>query len=448
MQKREIYEAEIVDSVFPLTGIAKVEGNDVYIQGTLPGDVVRFEYIKKKRERFIGELRALLNAPPSPCKHVTHCGGCKALHVSLEEQRKHKEREVLKLLRNQGVAIKRYLGISGIDQKLEYRNKMEYTFGDEEIDGELRLGLHKMHMSNSVFDTTGCRLVVDDFNKVVECTVGFFREGGYKRYHIMRQVGFLRNLIIRRSLKEQKLLVVLVTTSTDTFDEEAFVKELLRLKLENEIKGIVRIINDSKGETVQSDKEVVLYGEGKLDEELLGHTFHIRPLTFFQTNTLGASYLYSRVLSLLESQHTETIWDLYCGTGTITQLVSSKAKEAIGVDINESSIEAAKKSAEENGVTNVRFLAGDVRKVIDSIEGSADTILLDPPRSGLHPNVRKAIRESKAKTVLYVSCNPKTLAIDLKDLSHAFQIDHLELIDMFPNTSHVESAVLMSRKEK
>jgi len=263
----------------------------------------------------------------------------------------------------------------------------------------------------------------------------------------MNKEGYLRHLVLRKGTKTGELLVNIVTTSQMDFDLQEYVDLILSETYKGEIKGIIHTINDSLSDAVIAEKVELLYGVPYIYEELLGLRFKINPFAFFQTNTLAAEELYEIVMDFIGETEEQVIFDLYCGTGTIGQIVAPKAKKVIGIELIEEAVEAARENAKLNNLTNCEFIAGDVAKTIGTLTVKPDTIILDPPRPGVHPVALEYVVKFNPKNIIYVSCNPKTLVEDLKYLrEHNYEVVKVKGKDMFAHTPHVETCVLLSHK--
>ena len=326
---------------------------------------------------------------------------------------------------------------------------MEFSFGDEYKDGPLSLGLHKKGSTYDVLTACDCKIVHEDFTKILTCVLAYFKERNASYYHKISHEGYLRHLLVRRAENTGEILVNLVTTSQEEWDLMPLVQEVLGLPLEGKVVGFLHIINDSLADVVKSDETKVLYGQDYFYEELLGLKFKITPFSFFQTNSLGAEVLYSTAREFVGETKDRTIFDLYSGTGTIAQILAPVAKEVIGVEIVEEAVTAAKENAEANGLTNCSFLAGDVLKVIDEIEKKPDFMVLDPPREGIHPKaLPKIVDLYRCEKMLYISCKPTSLARDLVEFAkYGYRVEKVCCVDMFPRTVHCETVVLLSKGE-
>ena len=332
---------------------------------------------------------------------------------------------------------------------------MEFSFGDEFKDGPMTLGMHKRGSFYDIVTVDRCVLVHPDCCKILRATLDYFTERGAVFYKKMAHVGYLRHLLVRRGVKTGEILVDLVT-STQTEgtwkseqNEEALLdgwkEKLLELELEGSFAGILHTENDSLADVVQNDRTVILYGQDFFMEELLGLKFKITPFSFFQTNSLGAEVLYETAREYIGETDGRKVFDLYSGTGTIAQILAPAAEHVTGVEIIEEAVEAAKVNAAQNGLTNCDFIAGDVLKVLDTLEERPDLIVLDPPRDGIHPKaLPKIIDHYGCEKMIYISCKPTSLARDLVVLqAKGYEATRVCCVDMFPGTTQVETICLL-----
>lgn len=453
MKKGIQYEFDIESTEFPGEGIAFSEGKKIYIKNAYPGQKVSARISKSKKDyaeaRVVETVKHADYEVQPPCPHFYHCGGCTQQFVPYDKQLEFKGVQILDLFKKAGVEGFEYLGIEGSSSDYEYRNKMEFTFGDFEKGGELTLGMHMPGKSFGVINTDSCILVDEDIRNILKVVVRYFREANLPYYRVMRHEGYLRNLVVRKSKNTGEILINLVTTSQLDVKLENFTEMLVNMEYNGVLRGIIHTINDSLSEVVAADKVEVLYGEDYITESLLGLKFRISPFSFFQTNSLGAEKLYSIVRDFMGESEDKVVFDLYCGTGTIGQIAAPKASKVVGIELIEEAVESAKRNAALNGLTNCKFIAGDIAKVIQSVTEKPDIIILDPPRSGVHPTALDYVIKFNAATIIYVSCNPKTLMQDLKVLEQrGYKVQKVKAMDMFPQTPHVETVVLMSRVAK
>lgn len=513
MKKGQIVEGYVEKVEFPNKGVVRIEETNeqgektitrAMVKGVLPGQTIRLSIKKARKSKCQGILREVIKpseketAVPA-CPHFGICGGCNYQTLPYEEQLELKKQQVLDLIRPvcDGVSDFLYDGILPSPSHWEYRNKMEFSFGDEIKDGPLTLGLHKKGSFHDIIHASGCRIVHEDFSKILDCVRDYCAENGLKHYKKNSHEGLLRHLLVRRAQSTGEMLVALVTSSQ--YDKQVFEKQLeelcegLRmLSLEGCLTGFLHIVNDSLADVVQSDATRIIYGKDWFMEEILGLQFRITPFSFFQTNTRGAEVLYRRareyvlgtgqekglyeeraaeaeqdVLNEKRNQagkiaseegqkvaekegkldlHDKVVFDLYSGTGTIAQMIAPVAGKVIGVEIVEEAVEAARENAAFNGLTNCEFIAGDVLKVIDEIEEKPDYIILDPPRDGIHPKALRKIIDYGVPGIVYISCKPTSLARDLEVFQeNGYRVERMSNVDLFGQTVHVETVCLLSK---
>lgn len=450
MKKGDIFEGKVIRTEFPNKGIIDIEGQKVIVKNALEGQVVRFSINKKRRDKVEGRLLEVIEPSPleqpAACKHFGICGGCRYQNLSYEQQLDLKKRQVEELIEKNGLSFD-IENIYGSPITEGYRNKMEFTFGDEEKDGPLALGMHKKNSFYDIVTLDDCRIVDPDFNVLLQAILKYFKEKGETYFHKIRHEGFLRHLVMRRSVKTGDILINLVTTTQSRLDESEFVNMILSQKIDGKVVGILHTLNDNLADVVQSDETKTLYGQDYFYEYLYNMRFKISPFSFFQTNTLGAEVLYDQVREYVGETKDKLVYDLYTGTGTIAQMLAPVASKVVGVEIVEEAVEAAKKNAVDNHLDNCEFIAGDVLKVVDNLTQKPDILVLDPPRDGIHPKALRKIINFNVDEMVYVSCKPTSLMRDLLVFREAgYEVKRCCLVDMFPGTVHVETCVLLSRK--
>ena len=382
------------------------------------------------------------------CPHCEFCGGCIHQGVPYETQLAEKEKEVRRLLEAKQVTPDRIDPIEGCPSQYGYRNKMEYTFGDFVKDGEMTLGMHRKKNFMSIVTVDQCQLVDPDFNLILAAVLEFCRERGYKPYHKRTHKGLMRNLIIRKGVRTGELLVNVVTSSEPGFAEEEFVSMLQSLSLQNTLVGVLRTFNDSFADAVICQNLKVLWGRDYYVEKILGLTFRVSAFSFFQTNVEAVERLYSEALALVDSFEGKSAFDLYCGTGTISQVLALRAAKVLGIELVEEAVEAAKENAAANGLTNCSFLAGDVFEVLQNVSEKPDVIVVDPPRVGIQPKALDKIISYGVPEIIYISCNPKTLVENLKYMEYyGYHCKYLKPFDNFPMTKHTECIALLVQEK-
>lgn len=481
MKKGQVIEGIIERVDFPNKGIIQTEeGKSVVVKNAIPGQKVSASINKIRKGKAEGRLlevleKSALELDEPGCVHFGECGGCTYQNLPYEEQLKLKAAQVEKLIKDvldpENTSCE-FLGIKGSPQQKEYRNKMEFSFGDEFKDGPLALGMHKRGSFYDIVTVPHCQIVDEDFRTVLMTTLRFFQEKNCTYYHKLRHTGYLRHLLVRKAVKTGEILVDIVTTTqldeaSIGMKEEALLDAWKEALLEEDYKGtmtgILHTKNDSVADTVTNEGTDILWGQDFFYEELLGLRFKITPFSFFQTNSLGAEVLYSTAREFIgdalspcgsdeatndgNQAEGKVVFDLYSGTGTIAQMLSPVAKKVIGVEIIEEAVEAAKINAELNNLHNCEFIAGDVLKVIDDIEEKPDYIVLDPPRDGIHPKALEKIIRYNVPQMVYISCKPTSLARDLEVLqARGYEVKKVCMVDMFAATPHVECVTLLQRK--
>lgn len=512
MKKGNIYEGIVKKVEFPNKAYVEViekdeSGNEekmlTLVKGALPGQKIKFRAKKVRKDKSQGILLEVIEKSPLEtaepmCSQFGKCGGCSYQTLPYEKQLELKKNQVLEIIDNvyktldSSLGIKKdyiYDGILPSPDIKGYRNKMEFSFGDEYKGGPLTLGLHKKGSVHDIVNASGCQIVDDDYSKVIDCIVEYFRQKQVPHYNKNTHQGVLRHLLVRRAVSTGELLVALVTSSQQDISEyvSEVSEKLNGLDYNGKLTGFIHIINDGLGDVVKSDKMHIISGKDWFTEKILGLQFKISPFSFFQTNTKGAEVLYTRArdyvlggemaaaddknsvsvetvenkkdIEIAENRgnlKTETnggfkdkvVFDLYSGTGTIAQIIAPVAKKVIGVEIVEEAVEAAKENAAINGLDNCEFIAGDVLKVIDEIDEKPDYIILDPPREGIHPKAIRKIIDYGVENIVYISCKPTSLSQDLATFeTFGYHVERVSNVDMFPGTVHVESCVLLCRAD-
>ena len=467
MKKGQIVEGIIERVDFPNKGILRTEdGTRVIVKNAIMGQKVSAAVNKVRKGKCEGRLleileKSALELPEPGCVHYGICGGCTFQSLPYEEQLKMKEKQVKDLIdaviteENKGYE---FLPIKASPRPKAYRNKMEFSFGDEYKDGPLALGMHKRGSFYDIVNVGECQIVDEDFRRVLKITLEYFKEKQIPFYHKLRHTGYLRHFLVRKAAKTGEILVDLVTTTqmeelsgeNESALLEGWVKKLCEEKYDGVLKGILHTKNDSVADTIKNEGTDILFGQDFFYEELLGLKFKITPFSFFQTNSLGAEVLYQTAREFigdaLDDEANQTVFDLYSGTGTIAQILSPVAKKVIGVEIVEEAVVAARENAALNGLTNCEFIAGDVLKVIDTIEEKPDYIVLDPPRDGIHPKALEKIIRYNVPQMVYISCKPTSLARDLEVLqARGYQVKKVQCVDMFPATGNCETVCLLSK---
>ncbi len=501
MKKGQILEGTVERVDFPNKGIVTAEDTRIIVKNVVPGQKVRFSVRKARKGKCEGRLLEVIEKSPaerdSPCAHFADCGGCTYQNLPYEKQLEMKEGQIRRLL-DPVCGDYIFEGIKSSPVQSGYRNKMEFSFGDEYKDGPLALGMHKRGGFYDIVTTDGCQIVDEDFREILKETLKFAKGTGLPFFHKMTHRGYFRHLLVRKGRKTGEILVDLVTSSQadgmtsgkkDGFAREkqqegsetalretgempagnrpepgenpneaagraeaidgclaSWTDALRRLSLEGHIVGILHTVNDSLADVIQNDCTEILYGQDYFTEELLGLTFRISPFSFFQTNSLGAEILYATARDYIGDTKDKVIFDLYSGTGTIAQILAPVARSVTGVEIVEEAVEAARENAELNHLENCSFIAGDVLKVLDELDTQPDLIVLDPPRDGVHPKALQRIIGYGVEKMVYISCKPTSLVRDLEILqAGGYKVERACAVDLFPATYHTETVCLLHK---
>lgn len=479
VKKGSTIQVEIEGVAYKGKGISRVDGMVIFVPGTLPGDIVDVRITKKKKN--YAEAIVIQRVKDSKqritpfCSHAETCGGCTWQHADLAAQRKFKTEHVKEaIIHNSGLESDCVREIIGCEHTLGYRNKMEYSFGSrkwltpQEIasgisfprDG-IYAGLHAPGRFDKILDLTECHLQPSPSFEILISVKRWMMQNKITAYDPLNHSGFMRNLVVRNSPKTSQWMINLITNGEDLQLFESLTHSLLEeFPL---LTTILFTINDTRSPVAYGKREIVTHGEGKILEKLEDLSFWIRPQTFFQTNTLQAEKLFQVAHDAILSQRATSkrksfgrCLDLYCGVGSITLSMHDLFERCIGVELVEESVIYARENAQLNGIMNCEFIAGDSSKVVSSdflntvafpggIQAD-DVLITDPPRAGMHPSVVQQILESGIKLMVYISCDPITLARDLGMLKEQYDVLFVQPVDMFPQTYHIENVTLLKRK--
>lgn len=461
VKRKGEYTLKIQRLAFGGAGVARVENYVVFVKDTLPGEKVRARIIRRRSA--YAEARLLEILEPSPmrqepsCKYHQWCGGCTWQNLAYENQLKFKEDIVRESLRHiagiQGVDV---LSILASEQVFGYRNKMEFSFADRRwlLPHELNesvtpdkfaLGLHVPGSFDKVLHIDYCYLQSEFANEALKYISKYCQSNNLQPYGIKSHEGFLRFLVIRQSHYSGKLMVNLVTAYEDQKKLMPLAEGLISQF--PEIESVVNNINSRLAQIAQGEKEIILAGKDFIQEKLGDFTFNISANSFFQTNTGQARVMYEKVLEFAGLSGNEIIWDLYCGTGAFSLFLSAEAKTVTGFEVVSSAVQDAIENARNHRVNNANFIEGDLLVTMKSVSEEPDVIVTDPPRAGMHEKVVRSILNIAPQRIVYVSCNPTTLARDLAILAEQYVINKVQPLDMFPQTYHIETIVQLSRRE-
>jgi 23S rRNA (uracil1939-C5)-methyltransferase len=448
--KEQELELRIESLAFGGNGVARLEGFVLFVRRGLPGDLVRARVTKVKRNHAEAETIEVLEPGPSrveaPCPYFGACGGCRFQDLAYEVQCEAKAAQVKDaLVRIAGIDEPPLEPIIPAEEIYGYRNKLEYSFAATP-EGPA-LGFHRAGRWDELLPIERCLLTTELGNSIRAAATEWAREEVLEVYDQKEKRGYLRHLVVREGRNTGQALVMLVTASDKPFDRDFLVRSLTKFP---EVRSIYWAVNDGVGETTNVPAELI-WGEEAIEEELCGLNFRLRPNAFLQTNTRMAEKLYSLAGEYAGLTGEETVWDLYCGTGTIGLTLARQARSVWGIEISEESVACALENAERNSVGNIAFFAGNVGQVIRELKersGPPDVVVVDPPRAGLAGKALRRLAETGAPRIVYVSCNPTTLAGDFKLLHEqaGYRLLRAQPVDMFPHTPHVETVALLERE--
>jgi 23S rRNA (uracil1939-C5)-methyltransferase len=450
LKKKEIIDLKIEDLAYGGRGVARYEGKVFFVEDALPGDSVRISVTKIKPDycegRVIDLLEPSFHRLDPPCRHFDICGGCKWQNYEYDMQLRYKSEQLLNhLKRIARIETPPVEPIIGARKIYYYRNKMEFSF-HRDHDGELLLGLHRAAHFDKVFNIEKCHLQSELSNEIVNYIRQEANRLDLPAYHIKEHKGLLRFLVIKESKFTDEMLVNLVTSDQYSGYEDKVIEMGKALSARfKKIKSLLWTVNSRKTNIARWDsfppgtKNGLLHGRDHMYEKLGRYRFRISADSFFQTNSYQAQVLFDTIVEYADFNKLDQVGDLYCGTGTIAIYISSFVKNVTGVETISRAVDDARFNAEENGVHNVQFIAADVEDAITEI-GKFNKVIIDPPRSGLHPKALKGILKLKPESIIYVSCNPSTLARDIALLTEGgYSLEKAIAVDMFPHTYHIES---------
>ena len=449
VRKDDEVELQVDSLAYGGNGVARLNGFVVFVRRGLPGDRVRARVTKVKRGFAEALATEILEPSPqrvdAPCAHYPACGGCRFQDLDYAVQVASKEAQVRDaLVRIGGIPEPPLEPIVPAASAFFYRNKMEYSF--TQTPSGPALGFHKAGRWDEVLEIEKCWLTTDLGNSIRNAVRDWAREENLVAYEQAEHTGYLRHLVVREGRNTGQVLVLLVTGPGEKFETAYFVEVLRRFP---EVRSIHWAVNDGPSE-VTNLPTTLLWGEDAIEEEILGLRYRVRPNAFLQTNTEMAEQLYSLAIEYAALTGNETVYDLYCGTGTIGLALAANALSVWGVEISEEAVACALENADLNGISNAAFFAGNVGQSIEELAeraGLPDVVVVDPPRAGLAGKALKRTGSLGAQRIVYVSCNPTTLASDVKVLraEHGYELVRARPVDMFPHTPHIETVALLTR---
>jgi len=460
IKKGQILEATITDLAFGGRGLVRIDGMVVFVDPAVPGDRVRARIFRKRKNyaeaRVVDLLAPSVDRVISPCPYSGWCGGCKSQFLNYDQQLVYKRRHVIDSLEHIG-SLEHMLvhPVIPSEKIFGYRNKMEFSCSDrrwllpeemtkERVDNGFALGLHVPGTFYKVLDIDACLLMPDLGNRVLGTAREFMKKSNHPVYGLRSHKGFWRFLMLRHSVDKDQWMVNLVTAA----ENRPAVQPLADALLADypEVISVVNNVNTRKAGIAQGEYEIVLGGDSMITDRIGERSFYISANSFFQTNTRGAAALYRIVEDFAALDGDETIVDLYCGTGSIALTLAAQAKSVTGFEISESAVNDAEMNARLNGIDNCRFIRGDIREKLQGMELSPDLMVIDPPRAGMHKDVVKQVLALAPERIVYVSCNPATLARDLGLMQTQYEVKEVQPVDMFPHTWHVEAVARLKHQ--
>lgn len=450
VEKNIDYKLQITGMGHNGEGVGKLEGFTVFVPGGIVGEEIEVKIIKIEKNYAIGKILNILkpseNRTEEKCSLYKKCGGCNLQHINYEGQLEFKRQRVVDALtRIGGLEAVKVNKVIGMDKPYWYRNKVQLPVGVQ--NGEPKIGFYAPR-THDIIDMETCHIQDETADKVISIFREWIKNYNIEAYNEEKGTGVIRHIMVRTAFRTGETMVVIVTNSDD-FKHKAELVELLRSNLEN-LTSIVHNINKKKTNVILGETCKTLWGKDTITDYIGAFKFNISPLSFFQVNPIQTEVLYNKALEFAGLDGTQTVFDAYCGAGTISLFLAQKAKKVYGVEIVPEAIENAKENAENNSIENTEFIVGEAEKVIpDLIEKgiSAEVVVVDPPRKGCDPKLLTAIAQMNPSRIVYVSCDPGTLARDLGILDTlGYKTLEAQPVDMFPQTAHVETVVLIEKK--
>jgi len=448
-----IVETKIKDLAYDGKSVGELDGKIIFLNGGLPGETVQAEIVKRKPRYSVGRVKNITEKSAdrikAPCRHFDMCGGCTWQDLVYDRQLFYKRKQVVDSLKHIGkIENAEVADIIGCDEQFYYRNKMEYSFNVTE-NGNFTLGLHRRGRFDEIFDIEDCLLQSPVSNQIIIRLRNYIKDNKIEVYDVTEHTGFLRFLMIRQNKNSDQIMLNIVTTDGTIPDETNFINALTSNF--PQIKTVVQNTNNSKSNIAKGETEQVLFGDGYIEENILGYNFRIYANSFFQTNPRQTEVLYKQMLKALQPKKDDKLLDLYCGTGTIGICASGHVNRVIGIDSEPSAIQAAEENARNNNVDNIDFITGSAKEIMVSAADDLNDLssaVIDPPRAGMHPKALKRLIELNYKKIVYISCNPATFSRDAAILTKAgYEMGTVTPVDMFPHTMHIEVVTGFIKKD-
>jgi len=460
LRKGDIIELPIERMAYGGRGIGRLDGLVVFVQGGIPGDRISARIYRKKRDYAEAGMVELLSPSPdrevAPCPYFGYCGGCQWQHVVYERQLAYKREHVQETLDHIG-GLKQVTvhPVIPSEKIFSYRNKMEFTFSDrrwylpDQLDmrkqeGDFALGLHVPGAFQKVIDIEACLLQHEMGNRIMGLVRQYARDSGIPVYGLKTHQGFWRYLTVRHSGAWDEWMVNIVTSE----ERQDLIQPLADL-LAGGGERVATVINNinSRGASIAvGERESILFGDGYINDKIGPFNFRISANSFFQTNSRGAERLYETVVRYADLRGSETVLDLYSGTGTIPLFLADRVRSVTGIEISGSATSDAVMNAKNNGIDNCRFICGDIRGKLGEITYAPDLLIIDPPRAGMHKDVLAQAMALSPEKIVYISCNPATLARDLGLMTTSYDVLEIQPVDMFPHTYHIEAVARLALK--
>ena len=450
VKKNKEYLVEIIDQGFEGEGRAKIEGFTIFIEGAIKGEKCRILIVKVTSSHAFGKLVEILEKSKyrvePDCATYKRCGGCNLRHIDYEETLNIKQNTVQNLVNktlNNKIKVEMTVGMGN---PYNYRNKAQYPVGFDKS-GEPVMGVYAKR-THEIIPMRNCMIQNPVSEKIANVVLGFFIKNNIPIYNEKNGEGLLRHIVIKVGIKTHEIMCILVLNKKELKKEKELIKVLIREF--PEIKTIVKNYNMKSTNVILGNENEVIYGDGYIYDELGDYTFKISPLSFYQINPIQTEALYNIAIEMADLKKTDTLFDLYCGIGTIGIFASPYVNRVYGIEIVKQAIEDAKENANINNIRNIEFFAGDVEKVFENVlkehNVKPDVIFVDPPRKGLDKHTIENILNIKPEKIVYISCNPASLVRDLKLLEESYEIKKIQPVDMFPFTSNVECCAVMELK--
>jgi 23S rRNA (uracil1939-C5)-methyltransferase len=454
VRKGDIVELRINKMAYGGQGVARVDGLVIFVRGGIPGDTVTARVFRKRKGYAEAEITELVDPSPdridAPCPYNGYCGGCQWQHVVYERQLEYKMEHIRESMARIGSLVDVLVhDVVPSEKRFAYRNKMEFSFSDRrwflpnelhrrEPEGGFALGLHVPGTYHKVIDVDACLLQAEMGNQILREVKGHVKDSRIPVYGLKTHEGFWRFLTIRYSNAFDEWMVNLVTSEERPEIVEPLA-DILSRRIK-QIKTVVNNINSRKASIAVGEREVVLTGDGWINDRIGPFTFQISTNSFFQTNSRAAEKLYEKVVDYAELAGNETVLDLYSGTGTIPIFLANSVRAVTGIEMSQSAIQDARRNCKENGISNCHFLCGDIREKLSAITASKpDVLIIDPPRAGMHKTVLAQVLSLSPEKIIYISCNPATMARDIGQMIQDYQLVEIQPVDMFPHTYHIEA---------